>query len=209
MGMRLFVVMMGAALVAVPLACSDPGPRPPVGEATPDPVYGRGGGGGANDSGARDGAAGGSDGGEAGADAGPQCTTLPITGGIIDQLSVQDTPPPATGGTVVDGIYDLTEARVYNPAGLPGNTGNSYQATIRVLGQTSFERAVIFRNATNAVSETRETGTFKPGAVVGNATIGLTCPTALQEQVTYTATENKLTITNNTTGAGFTFTRKP
>jgi hypothetical protein len=190
---RLFYIV-----AALGLACEDPPPKPPVTDSPggPAPVGGGAGGGGG---GATNG-----DGGASDNDAGA-CTDLTITSAIVAQQVVNATPPAGAGGTLADGIYDLTDATYYGgPAALPGPSGAEYQGTIRITGQT-FERRLVFKSAGGATAETAVSGTFVPNGV--NALITLTCPIAAQEQVTYTATGNNLVITNIVTNESLGFTK--
>lgn len=193
------VLAIAAALLGS--ACSEEPKRPPVttdGTGTPD-LGGVGGGGG--DGGGGDGGLG--DGG----DAGTGCTELAPTGGVINQNAVNDDPPAGTGGTIEDGVYDITDALVYvGAAGLPGPTGSSFQGSIRITG-TTFERVIVFRSSAGASTETRSSGTL--ATTNSNATVTLACPTASQEQLTYSVATTSVTFSNLVTKESFTFTRQP
>ncbi|MBX3201288.1 MAG: hypothetical protein KF894_24345 [Labilithrix sp.] len=188
------VLAMTAALGS---ACSEETVRPAVlddGRAQPAP------GGGSSPS---DG------GGEGDLDAGDagSCTSLENTGLEVEELAVNDDLPPGTGGTVADGVYDISTARVYQgAAGLPGPTGNVYQGSIRVTDQV-YERVLTLKSAAGASAETRSAGTFTPAG--NNATIAITCPSALQEQVTYTALDNSLVVSNLVTKTSLILTKRP
>jgi hypothetical protein len=204
MGKRVLGIMGFVAAIALAAACKEDEPRPPVAadDLPPQPGIGKGGGGGAADGGVQP--EGGRDAGDSG-DAGT-CTDLPNTGAAIDQTAVSGDPPAGTGGTISDGIYDLTDARVYQGiSGVPGLTGASYQGTIRLTGQ-SYERVLVFKSSGGAIAESRVSGSFIPSGV--NGTIALTCPIAAQEQITYSVVTNSLTVSNLVTKESFTFTKK-
>jgi hypothetical protein len=193
------------AALAIGAACADDPKRPPPasGDLPNQPGMGGSvaGGGGVSDAGRTDSGANGK------SDAATACTDLPITGAVVDQIAEIGDPPPGSGGTVLDGIYDIIEARFFAGAsGLPGLTGNSYRGTIRITGQ-SFERALVFTNASNATSETHASGTFTPGSGNGSATIAFNCPALPQEQVTYSVTNDNLIVTDLLTKVSFTYTK--
>ena len=195
------VAIAAAALFAS--ACGDDPKRPPVtedlGSSGGGPV-GSGGGGGPRDGG------GGEDAGLDG-NAVEGCTDLTPTGPIIDQNAVNDDPPAGTGGAIVDGTYDITDARINQGAvGLPGPTGSSYQGSIRFTG-TTFERVVIFRSSAGAFAETRTSGTFVTNGQT--AALNATCPTPGQEQLTYSVAGTAVTFANLATKESFTFTLRP
>jgi hypothetical protein len=198
--MRKRVLYLVVAIAALALACEDPPPKPPITDSPGGPTGGgglAGGGGGSSGGGTTDGGAPQDD---AGA-----CTDLPVTGAVVAQQVVNATPPAGTGGELADGIYNLTDATYYGgPSALPGPSGAEYRGTIRITGHT-FERHLVFKNAAGATAETAVRGTFAPTGV--SALINLTCPTAAQEQVTYTATGSNLVITNIVTNESLGFTK--
>lgn len=188
-----------AACAALGVACSDEAPkRPPVlGEGPASPPVG-GGGTGGGDGGVRDS---GGDSGDAGS-----CTSLDNSGDQIDQSAVNDELPAGTGGTVLDGVYNLTEARVYlGAAGTPGPTGIKLKETIRITG-TAYERVLGFTSSGGS-SEIRSSGSFTQTGTTG--VIALTCPSQNQEQVTYTVGNNILTVSNIVTKESYVFLKQP
>jgi hypothetical protein len=190
-----------AALSALPIvtgACNNDEPkRPPVytgGSATP----GIGGGGSATDGGLLESGT--------GADGGV-CTDLADTGVDVDQTAVADDLVAGTGGTVTDGTYNLTEARVYvGAAGTPGPTNVVYKESIRITAP-NFERVVVFTSSAGSTSEIRSSGTFTQNGTTG--VITLSCPSVNTEQVTYTAAANTLTISNVVTKESFVYALTP
>ncbi|MDF2697564.1 MAG: hypothetical protein K0S65_5947, partial [Labilithrix sp.] len=196
----LLFLLLAAMFVALTGACDEDTTRPAIlanGPAQP----GLGGSGG-----------GGNDGGLPGdaslpdADGGA-CTDLESPGGVIGQNAINDELPAGTGGTVTDGVYNLTDARVYQGlSGVPGVTGASYKGSVRITGPV-FERVLTFTSASGASSEVRSRGTFTVTGI--NGTIVLECPSPIQEQVTYTATTDSLTLANLVTKELFIFTKQP
>jgi|GEM_PF-1726292 len=185
-------------------ACGDDPKRPPVAADPGSPGGSAVGGGSGGGGGSRDGGSG-----DAGLDVNviEGCTELDPTGPIIDQNAVNDDPPAGTGGTIVDGTYDITDARInQGSVGLPGPTGSSYQGSIRFTG-TTFERVVIFRSSAGAFAETRTSGTFVTNGQ--GATFSATCPAPGQEQVTYSVVSTAVTFSNLATKESFTFTLRP
>lgn len=201
MGKPVILFALAIAFAAVSgTACSDDPKRPAVLTDGPArPGMGSGGGTGTGDGGSS----------EAGTTAGDggTCTDLENTGFVVDENVVNDYLPAGTGGTIADGTYDIAQVRLHQGAGaLPGPTGNSYQGSIRVTGAT-YERVVVFKSSAGAGSEVRSTGTLTPSGI--NATITLTCPSPTQEQVTYSALNDTLTVSNLVTKASFVFTKRP
>lgn len=142
-----------------------------------------------------------------GGDAGFMCTSLAPDSGIVDQNAVSEDPPAGMGGTIIDGVYDLTDARLHQGAfGLPGPTGSSYQGSIRVEG-LSFERVIVLRSSAGAASEVRSSGNLSTSGTT--ATFMVTCPSPTQEQLTYSVANTSVTFSNLVTKESFTFTRQP
>jgi hypothetical protein len=194
MGLRFLLAAFVPALVLA--ACGDDNPkRPPIGQSDPRPVTPAGGGGTAvNDAGS-------TDSGDAGV-----CTDLAVGGAQIPQQIVTGDPPAGTSGPLVAGIYNITDATLYGGASTPpGPSGNSYQGSIRITG-TTFERHMIYRTAGGAIVETAVKGTISTGV---SSLIALDCPYSTQEQITYTAAGNNLTIANLVTKDSLAFTKQP
>jgi hypothetical protein len=210
MGRRAFTTFSGGTFSALVFtagclalfgtACEEDPKRPPVlGDGPAQPGSSVGGGGGEGGVLPR------GDAGDAGD--GGSCTDLPNTGTEVPQNAVVDDVTPGSGGTIVEGTYNLTEARLLQgPSALPGPTGYSFQASIRITGQL-YERVLVVKSSGGATSETRSTGTFVPNGT--SATIVLSCPSSNQESVTYSAGSDSLTVSNLITKESFVFTRKP
>jgi hypothetical protein len=122
------------------------------------------------------------------------CTDLESSSVEVDQNAVAGDVPAGTGGTISDGVYDLTEASIYvGASGLPGPTGTRIQETMRITG-TKLERVQTTLNSANASSTGSVSGTITVNGT--SATLAVTCPTGNQETVTYTATATGLTLSN-------------
>lgn len=201
--MRASALLFGGILFALSASiggCKDDPVRPPVlSEGADGPSAA--GGGGSRDGGATE------DGGDVpdDLDAG-SCTDLENVATAVDQNAVTGDLPAGIGGTVADGVYTLVEARTYlGLSGVPGPTGITYQTTIRVTG-TLFERVLRFESSGGTSSEIRSSGTFTQTGATG--TIALTCPSTNTESVTFSATENGLTLSNLVTKESFVFARQ-
>jgi hypothetical protein len=197
----LLAALFCGALAGV--ACKDDPKRPPVESEGPAYPSGSVGGGSSRDAAALPV----TDGGDP--DAG-ECTDLENTGSVVDQTAViDDTVPLGTGGTILDGTYNLTSAQIFEPTGsTPGPTNATYAGSLRITGST-FERVIVTATSTSTQAglENRVTGTIVPSGV--NAKITLSCPIAVQEQVTYTVADESLTLSNLTTKESFVFTKQP
>lgn len=184
--------------LAVIVACSDPPTRPAVtgqtGLPTPPPPVGSGSGteAGTPDADARD------------AGEGGICSELLNTGPLVDRLAVIGDPPISTGGTIVEGTYDLTDYTVYIAlGGLGGPTGVTAKSTISVTG--------------NEIEQITETGGNTPVKVerkvsaysVNGSAIAMTaiCPAAGVSTIRqFTASDSRLILTDQTLKETFTFT---
>jgi hypothetical protein len=191
---RIAVVLAIATL----LACEDETTRPPPA------VYGK------TDPGTN--AGGGQPGSDAGTDAGSDagaCTTLTITGNRVDQLGIVGEPPPGTGGTVLDGTYDMIEAQLYLPdGGAPGVTGNSFRGSLRISGST-VERSVIFTGNAGGDSRSVVRGTLTVSGA--NGTYAIACPSLAQESLAVSVPDGgaSLTLSNQVTKEAFVWSKRP
>jgi hypothetical protein len=186
--------------MGVVVACSDPETRPPPavqGNTAPPPT---GGGSGAETGTLVDGAS--LDGGEAGV-----CNDVVVTGGPVDRVAINLDPPVSTGGTIVDGTYDLTDYTVYvGISGVGGPTGITAQATIRIGGATIDEHLQI-GGATQAVTDTTTSSQFS----VTGATFAETqlCPNAgAAEALQFTFNDPILVLTDPINKEAFTYTKR-
>lgn len=196
--MRVFLLSAAICAALVGVACKDDPNRPPAsteGSSSP-PVGGGGSVTNPSDAGRSD------DAGDAGS-----CAALSNTGTPVDQNSFVEDLPAGTGGTLVDGTYDLIAAELYETQGVPGLTGTSYQGSIRITG-TTFERVLVVRGSNNTATELDVTGTITPSGT-SNAVLSLTCPVPSQEQITFTVADTALTLSNLTTKELFRFRKQP
>jgi hypothetical protein len=184
------------------LACQDDPTRPPpegVGSSPPGSGIG---GGGSRTSDAST---------EAGTDAGV-CTTLDIGGAQVDQQGILGDPPAGSGGAIVDGTYDMVEARLYvGDAGTPGVTGNRFQASLRVTGGT-VERSVIFTGNAGGSARSFVRGTLtRTTPTDPNGTYAIACPKEAQESLAISVLNSgaNLTLTNQVTKEAFVWSKRP
>lgn len=140
-----------AFVLTILVACNDHDPHPPPlqdpGSSTV-PVGGSGGGTPTNTgSGGTSGTSGTTDAGE--------CSALDDPTTVVDVLAVSDPIIAGTGGTIVDGTYDLTSVRQFvGASGQPGATGATYKEVLRITGGSSLERIQIVQTGQGAVAST-------------------------------------------------------
>lgn len=200
---RALTVFFFLAASVTALACQEDEKRPPAASDLGQPSgggAGGGGGGGGGDSGVAT---------DAGTDAGTACHTLTNDGNVVERERIVGEPPPAIGGTIADGTYELTVAQVYVAAAAgvtAGPTGELYQGVLRVSNQAlRLER--ITKAQANQTATPIETRTLGDLAASGtNLTVNQTCPTFFTDQYTYSVQNNTLNITSVTTKESFTFT---
>lgn len=181
-------------------ACKGDPDRPPVangGSAYPGSSSGSGG---TSDAGSNPSPT--TDGGDAGA-----CTDLlpSMSGGVILQDVVIDALPAGSGGTLADGLYFLSQAQLYQSSGIAGPTDTEFVGVMRITG-TTFERAVSAQAGTATEATSAVSGTITTSGT--NATIALSCPSASQETVRFTALDTTLTFSNPVTGEQFVYTKQ-
>ena len=136
---------------------------------------------------------------------GTTCTSLALTGVVVDEVADAQDPPAATGGTINNGTYNLTQVDKYLGAtgSLAGPTGTTYQSTIRITNGTTFERVVVI--ASNATAGTEEGSVGVMLITAPNIAITINCPLQQQEQYTYTATSTTIVMTNTVTRESYTY----
>lgn len=200
---RSLVLALLLAGSAVVFACQEDEKRPP--NATDTGQFGGiGGGGGSSGSsgegGAGDGGAGAGDAGDAGS-----CNTFTNDGNAVEQDRIVGDPPTGTGGSITDGTYELTQARLYvGASGTPGPSGVTYRAVLR-LTNGKLERTTSMQANQGATPiETRTFGDLVAGG--STFTVTQSCPTPFQDQYTYSVVTNTLNITSLITKESFTFT---
>ncbi len=149
-----------------------------------------------------------SDAGVAGSDAGgSKCSDLKVTSAPVDQVAFVDLLPPATGGIMTDGTYDLTEARVYRSVGgTPGPTGVSIEGALRITGR-QIERVLLPKQNATQGAELRVSGNLTTSGT--SASVSLTCPGSVDEQLSYSVSSGKLTFANPLKNELYVFTPRP
>jgi len=198
----LFVSALGLALYA----CKDDLVLPPP--ADPGNATNTSGGGGGGGGGNRDASTPTADGSTSNTEDAGACTSLTLAGLVTDENVVADSAPAGLGGQINDGTYNLTVVQFYAGASqLPGPSGNTFRSTFRITGGTNFERVVVLGNQAGAAQETRTRGVVTSVGV--NATLSISCPAPVQEQLTYTANDTQLILTDLFTKRQWTYVRAP
>jgi hypothetical protein len=200
-GAFLFAVVL--VQVGVVAACSDPAPKPGAAVVgnTPTPNIA----GGSSEGGADSGTEGGKtvvDSGDGGV-----CNDVAITGVLVDRTAVVGEPPVATGGTIADGIYDLTLDTVYVGAGgVGGPTGITVKATLRIAGGKLDEHIQIGGTGKTTTDTTSSSVFTATGATLAATDI---CPAGGGgKQLQFTALDTSVTLTDVTLKEAFTFTKR-
>lgn len=194
-----FVTMIAIATL---LACNDHDPHPaPLTDPGTGP--GPGGSGGSTPTG------GGTSGTVSPLDAGV-CTDLDDPTSARDEIGSSDPLIPGTGGTIVDGTYDLTSVQRYvGTSGQAGDTGRSYKEVMRITDGTTLERIRVLQ-INSGGGETTENASFVLTQTAGSNSITLSpkCPTlGTNQTLTFTAQGTTLTLTS--LEQQFTYTARP
>ena len=196
----LFAFLLGLGVL---VACQEDEKRPPnLTDLGNDPSTGGGGGGSSGTDGGTSIDA--SSGGTTDADATAECSALDDPTSAVEQDAVSsDTPQGDTGGTIIDGVYDLTIAEKYvGISGQAGPTGITYREVIKIVGGASLERVRLTQQSNGAVQTTNASYVLQ--VLSPNLTLTLKCPTVgVGEQYRYTFQNGKLTLVS---GAGESFT---
>lgn len=198
---RLLACVLSLSTLATFAACKEDEDRP---AAAADGTGAGGGGGGGGGAGSEAGTTPDDAGTEAGVVA---CNALDVTGATVDQLSATDAAPVGIGGTLIDGTYDLSDARVYG-ATAAGPTGISYKGAL-VLDTIAgtMERVIVTAAQVGQPIEERSSLVYTASGT--SIVAQVTCPAARpNEQLTYTASATTLVLTNVTTRESYTFTRR-
>jgi hypothetical protein len=199
MRLRQGIVLAGVSLfIAATVACSStdhpPATTTPGGGSTSGSVGGGGGDGGdaGKDASTIPTEAGGNDGAST-ADSGV-CTALVDNGPLVERVYIVADPPVMTGGAIVDGIYDVTDSKVYvGPTGPTGTTDFSLQVSAQITGGVIEASAVL--SGAGLVNKPVTRGTLATNGKSLTAT--QTCPTAGAPVISeYTATATTLTISS-------------
>lgn len=148
---------------------------------------------------------------EAGPEAGPEaggCSSLGNTAPVVAEQNVASAPPTPAGGTIADGTYFLTAAKVFTGAGgATGPTGVTYQMDSKWAGG-AFEYVEAITGGTGAGG--KYAGTY---ATSGTAiTITFTCGSTGKSGFTlFDATATSFTIYTPPSGGtanGWVFTKQ-
>lgn len=178
-------------------ACSDPPSRPPPGgegEIKPPPTAAR------REAGATDSST--VDGGEAGV-----CNEIQTTGSVVDRIGVVGEPPVSTGGTIIDGTYELSVYAVYVGAGgVAGPTGITAKASLLIAGGR-FDDVLELGGSGKTTSTTRTNSAYAiTGASLASTEL---CPRVGGGKTRqFTATDSSVVLTDLTTKEAFTFVKR-
>jgi hypothetical protein len=137
------------------------------------------------------------------------CTDLTNKGAVVDENAIAGD-FVGTGGAILDGTYDVIEARLYLGAGstaVPGPTNRSYKGTIRVEG-TTYESVLVTQTGGVDAPEVRTKGTLTADGTSA-ATLALSCPSASQERLNYSVSGTGLTLSNAASRVTFVYAREP
>ena len=132
------------------------------------------------------------------------CTTIANGTCLVTTVAGAGSAPPFMGGTIADGLYNLTGATTYGPD--DGSVGQTARITMTFSGN-SF--ALVQDTDASCTDAPSGSGAF---SVSGSTlTLSTTCPTTIPQTMSYTATPNTLSYgeTNGPTTDLYTFTRRP
>jgi hypothetical protein len=136
---------------------------------------------------------------EAALDAAPACNDLSPAAATVDySLSDLATPPAGTGGTIVDGTYDLTGYTIYGAGSVgAGFTANQSTSIALVIAGGSWSQVQVFdiENTTSTVNTN-----YSAAAADASVTLTPTCPSGPATTGTYTATPTALELVTRSSG---------
>lgn len=140
-----------------------------------------------------------------------QCTAITLAGVVVDEEGTSGQAPNGQGGTIANGLYNLTQVAKYVGTGGigVGPTGVTYQETIQITNGNTFERVRILASTSAVGSEERSIGVMVP--VSPNLSITESCPLQQSLQYAYTATETSIVLitgAGTATGEQYTYTKQ-
>jgi len=129
---------------------------------------------------------------DAGTDSSLSCSGLVIDAGAIAPVFVATPPPVGTGGTIVDGVYDITAWSVYTGAdGGTGPTGEMTAGAMVIQAGAYRYRHDVRQGDAGAVVDTNGTFTTPDGgALVGQQN----CPTQGPQPFTSYSTDGGVLV---------------
>ncbi|HEY8078105.1 MAG TPA: hypothetical protein VIF62_28455 [Labilithrix sp.] len=145
-----------------------------------------------------------------GGDGGGVCNQLMFGGKLVDALNVQGDPNPPSGGTILDGDYDLTVVNVYvGVTGVAGPAGFSEQSSINVTSGAIQRLITIVNTMTNTTTTENDTGTISvPDSGATTAVISVACPASGFLQYDFSATGTSLRLVDTVTKKELTYTKR-
>lgn len=124
-----------------------------------------------------------------------QCNAISDDGPKITAVAMADTPPAPTGGTIVDGTYELTELVLHTgPGGSTKVPSESGSAVLQIRG-ASMQQVGTVKGV-----ELRYTRTLTTSGTT--LTTNDTCPTVKTEGHSFSATNTELRIYDSAAGVG-------
>lgn len=190
-------------LVALAFACSDKDPRPPPSTSSSSGIVA---GGGSSSSGTS-----GTSGGSSGLNEGGVCNDLTLPAGLIDQIAVAGDPAPFVGGTIADGLYELSDTRVYVGTG-SGPTGVAIKEALSVSGGVIQDAAQVQRSTGDGgtpVNEPESRLTLNYTASGTSLVLSGSCPMAtVDRSYPFTATGTQIVLYDAQSRTQNTFTRR-
>ena len=141
---------------------------------------------------------------------GGACNELVPAGSGIDKIALAADPPASTGGTVVDGTYDLKEYSVYvGIAGVVTPLGISARMTLRIDGTAkTIEKVSEITSGGDPPTTALTSSAF---STMGSA-IATTdrCPVAASKSWQFTSNSlNQIVLTDPATREALTFLKRP
>jgi hypothetical protein len=121
---------------------------------------------------------------EGSSDGGPSCNTLTNTASPVTVQEVAENPPAALGGTVEDGMYELTDVTIYTGTSGPSGATGTAQTTIEIGGS-------IVQVVSSGTPPTRTTTLATTGTTFTSTD---TCPDAVVSTGSFTATPTTFAI---------------
>ncbi|HSO31154.1 MAG TPA: hypothetical protein VLT33_01525 [Labilithrix sp.] len=138
------------------------------------------------------------------------CNDLVPAGSGVDEIAIAADPPASTGGTVVDGTYDLKDYVIYvGISGVVAPLGISARMTIRIAGTGKTIDKV--SEVTNAGVTPTPALTSSTYSTVGSAFATTeVCPGTSSKTWQFTSNSlNQIVLTDPSTREAFTFLKRP
>ncbi len=129
---------------------------------------------------------------------GGSCVDLPASPSQVPAIAQAGAPPPSTGGTFLDGTYQVTAVAIYGTSDAAGTQLGTFGGTIKIAG-SSFETS--YGGPTVAAFYGK--GTLSASSATA-ATVAFSCSSTGPVSVSYPYSVSGSTIVVTTEGAGYT-----